>query len=259
VIIINYYWGELILLVHEENTVCFAFHRVISFYPTDGESWANLGTVYIKQNKLKEAFLALKEALRHRRESWQMWDNFLLICLKLGKLQDAIQALHNLLELRDKYIDIEALNYLVELVIADTSHSQSLEGVKIHVQLAELMDKITSKVSVNPELWAIYAKYWIAFNDIEKAVDFRVKQCRSLQTVGWERDASLFKKLIPALQELATTSFKIQSKEVLYSVKLFLKGALNKAKPNFEGTPEFNTLQDCVQQIEELEKKFIAV
>jgi len=123
-----------------------------------------------------------------------MWDNFLLICLKLGKLQDAIQALHNLLELRDKYIDIEALNYLVELVIADTSHSQSLEGVKIHVQLAELMDKITSKVSVNPELWAIYAKYWIAFNDIEKAVDFRVKQCRSLQTVGWERDASLFKK-----------------------------------------------------------------
>jgi Flp pilus assembly protein TadD len=57
------------------------FARVTALFPDDGEAWSNLATSFIRQSKLKEAYTALKEALRHSAENWRIWDNFVIICM----------------------------------------------------------------------------------------------------------------------------------------------------------------------------------
>jgi tetratricopeptide (TPR) repeat protein len=49
-----------------------------------GEAWNNIGSVYLKLKKKREAFLAYQEALKEVRNDWRIWQNFLytaVVCL----------------------------------------------------------------------------------------------------------------------------------------------------------------------------------
>jgi hypothetical protein len=42
----------------------------------------------------------LQEALKHKRESWRMWENLMNVCLDLKKYAEVVYAMHQLLDLR---------------------------------------------------------------------------------------------------------------------------------------------------------------
>ncbi|MQM16363.1 hypothetical protein Taro_049319 [Colocasia esculenta] len=53
-----------------------AFTRAVQLDPENGEAWNNIACLHMIKKRSKESFIAFKEALKFRRSSWQLWENF---------------------------------------------------------------------------------------------------------------------------------------------------------------------------------------
>lgn len=49
------------------------------------EAYANMGAIYMKKREFLKAYGALKEAMKHKPESWKIGENLLSVCLSLGR------------------------------------------------------------------------------------------------------------------------------------------------------------------------------
>ena len=49
-----------------------AFTRVTQQDPEHGEAWNNIAAIWVQLDRNKEAFSALGECVKHKRDSWQV-------------------------------------------------------------------------------------------------------------------------------------------------------------------------------------------
>jgi len=62
-----------------------AFGECVCIDEAQGEAWGNIATCYIYQNRLKEAYSTLEQALKHSERNWKLWSNMITVSLKLKK------------------------------------------------------------------------------------------------------------------------------------------------------------------------------
>ena len=107
------------LEAYEEAIV--AFTRCIQQDMEIGEAWANCGAIHMKMRRHSQAYASLTEALRYKRESWQVIENLMICCLVLEKWREAVIHMNRLLDLRgksDRPVHLDELRHLA-LMVAD--------------------------------------------------------------------------------------------------------------------------------------------
>ncbi len=76
-----------------------AFTKVTMLEPDNGEAWNNIAALWMQQQRWPQAFSALGQATKHKRDSWQTWENYAQAALHTGALLQAVRALAQVLEL----------------------------------------------------------------------------------------------------------------------------------------------------------------
>ncbi|KAJ2084263.1 hypothetical protein H4R24_000205 [Coemansia sp. RSA 988] len=169
-----------------------AFLHVVSIDENNGESWNNLATVYLRLGKDYQvrALHSLREAVKFKHESWQIWSNFLHVSLGLGLLSLSIQAMGRVIDLRAakdgaECIDIDSLRSMIGMM----SHGVAFQGLssaeaerkerKLIVQMeALLVGKIEARITNSAPLWRVMADYWFWRRDCRHCLDNHIKAYR---------------------------------------------------------------------------------
>ncbi len=228
-----------------------AFSRVTMQCPEEGQAHANSGAIHLRQGNWEAAVTAFKESLKHQRDDWRIWDNFLTALLKSNREHwgEAIYVIHRLLDLNDKHkrpVDAVALTMLVE---AATDGFVPVERVE------ELLGRVASVCKTDAAVWDVCATFNENLNrDHEKILDFRQKQWRAIySSSGWERDPLAVARLAAVTDKLVRLYQKSENqKTAMFKARFHLKSMIlrvQKAEVAVE-CQEFLNIQDLLNEVE---------
>lgn len=246
-----------------------AFQSCVCLEPDNAEAWNNLSTAYIRLKKEYKAFLTLQEALKCNYESWQIWENFLLVSTNIGAFREAMKAYHRLMDLRDSFKDVEVLQILTRAVVKSLPDREGADSSLLKPKLKELIGRVSSRHPSEGGVWRVYAQLYEegpegALEDREKALQFLCKAHRcELQAGGWDKDPALFREVIQRALHMGEVSVNVsrskssssEALQILSSSRLSLNSLLTKTKQMHSdvATGEVHSeLRESVQRIETL-------
>ncbi|XP_075969928.1 tetratricopeptide repeat protein 27 [Anticarsia gemmatalis] len=149
--------GYAALMTEQWETSAKAYRRYTYLQPNTFEAWNNLAKVYVQQGDKNRAYRALMEALRFNYDNWKLWENVINVSMNTGHFEDVIRGCHRLLDLQQKFEDIEVLSLLVKAIAEDTKDADGNGAARLRKRVLELFGRITSVHQNKPEIWQLYS------------------------------------------------------------------------------------------------------
>ncbi|PHJ24185.1 tetratricopeptide repeat-containing protein [Cystoisospora suis] len=103
-----------------------AFGRVVALEPDDGDAWGNLAAVHSQREAWTVARICIGEAVKHRRESWRMWDNYVKIAVRLRDVRAVNEGLRHYVSLNMKaQIPVWVYGFLEHVVLTEAPQTSA--------------------------------------------------------------------------------------------------------------------------------------
>ncbi|XP_061376118.1 uncharacterized protein LOC133318158 [Gastrolobium bilobum] len=242
--------GAAALKARDIEKALDAFTRAVQLDPENGEAWNNIACLHLIKKKSKEAFIAFKEALKFKRNSWQLWENYSHVAVDVGNISQALEGAQMVLDMtNNKRVDTELLERITREVEKRLSTSNSvapvrtdnkpntdqfcivdsgselqekISGVSVAGRSREtehlilLLGKVLQQIVKNgngcgPDVWGLYAKWHRINGDLMMCSEALLKQVRSLQGSDTYNDRDRFKRFAKASLELCKVYVEISS------------------------------------------------
>ncbi|MBA0759457.1 hypothetical protein Gotri_022343, partial [Gossypium trilobum] len=259
--------GAAALKARDVEKALDGFTRAVQLDPENGEAWNNIACLHMIKKKSKESFIAFKEALKYKRDSWQMWENYSQVAFDVGNIGQSLEAIKMVLNMtNNKRIDVELLEkimqYLEERTSArltavtnddDLPSQTSSDSIPCSVNpsanaeknagrlrenehLLEFLGKILQQIvrsESRPELWGLYARWHRIKGDLTMCCEALLKQVRSYQGSNLWKDEDRFKSFAQASLDLCEVYMDISSstnsRRELHTAEMHLKNTLKQA------------------------------
>lgn len=149
--------GYAALQVENWQIAATAYRRYTTLEPDSFEAWNNLAQAYIKIGNNRSAHQAILEAIKCNYGNWKVWENLLVVSCDIANFSDVIRAYHNLLDLKDKYLNMDVLNILVYNVCNDMNDCEGLPSKRFLQKTRELVGRVTAIYPGEGFVWELYA------------------------------------------------------------------------------------------------------
>lgn len=256
-----YFYGCLGLEQGNYQLSAEAFTRCITLDDDNSYAWSNLSSSLMKLGKIEESFHALQKAVNAgdtSKKSWKIWENYLTIAVKLGKWDEAINALVVLLESKNE-IDLPILEKLIEILVMQPFD----ESKQTHFQRSciKLVTQDVPKKLNDSYIWKLIAKVnlwmkkpWLALDDYEKSYRSIINNPDLLT------EAKVFQDAVEACEELVSAyenfgemegrhgAGDLVCKDWKYKAKSSIRSLISKSKSSWEFTDEYERLQELKEQ-----------
>jgi RNAse (barnase) inhibitor barstar len=134
-------------------------------------------------------------------------------------------------------------------VLVDVAISKDSSEV-FHKRIAQLFGRITNKITNNPSLWNLYARFHKEGGDNEKAFEAHLRAYRALQTSGWEKDLVSVEQIAKVCLDIVTFSESIGKREKFIQVKMLLQNLILRIKDYFSNHIFYEQLTQALENIE---------
>ncbi|KAK4598899.1 hypothetical protein RGQ29_016089 [Quercus rubra] len=281
--------GAAALKARDVQKALDGFTRAVQLDPDNGEAWNNIACLHMINKRSKESFIAFKEALKFKRDSWQLWENFCHVALDVGNIDQALEAIQKVSDMTsNKRIDIELLKRIMIVVErrASTDHSgspvmiiddnftdqecpadsqidrlnestnaESVERRSRETQHLEILGKVLQRMVRNDgraDIWGLYARWHKIKGDLTMCSEALLKQVRSYQGSDLWKDRDRFKSFAQASLDLCKVYMEISSSTGSRRELLAAEMHLKniiKQAESFSDTEEFRVLQACLDEV----------
>lgn len=229
-----------------------AFRQCTNLDPDSHETWNNLAAAYIKNNQKDKAHTILQEAIKQDYENWKVWENYLWTSTDCGYFDEVLKAYHRLLDLKEKYTDVDVLRILCQAVEQNLNNSKGQSILALKSKILQLFGRIVSAVVNESKIYWYYAKIVFYFGqlddqDISKCIELSNENAdkaftllqKSLRCLinqpNWELEVEKCKEIIDLSIKILEECFQYgnhveNTKELFASFKLNIKSIINKLK-----------------------------
>ncbi|KAL9665683.1 hypothetical protein QQ045_021104 [Rhodiola kirilowii] len=244
--------GSAVLKARDIEKALDEFTRAVQLDPENGEAWNNIACLHMIRKKNKESCVAFKEALKFKRNSWQLWENYAQVSADVGNFTQALEAVQMVLELtNNKRTDATLLeSVMVELEKA-TSNRQStnFENVAHLCQPSDSIDE--SARTEHLILTSREIEYLLELiGNILQRVQFVIGLA---QMCG---KTEKFKKYVHASLDLCKVYTEIflstESRRELMAAEMHLKNVIKQAI-EFSDTDDYRSLQACLNEVKNIQ------
>ncbi|KPJ05034.1 Tetratricopeptide repeat protein 27 [Papilio xuthus] len=204
--------GYAALLTEKWELSAKAYRRYTYLHPNTFEAWNNLAKVYVKQGDKQRAYRALMESLRFNYDNWKVWENIVLVSMDTGHVEDVVRGVHRLLDLRDKYDDLEVLTLLVRAIVDQQEQGDADSAARLRKRALELFGRITSIHQNKPEIWQLYSH--LSTNYLLKAQRLQKAYKGYTQSGNWPNNPDTCMKVMELTQLLLQHSLKARQEAV---------------------------------------------
>ncbi|XP_022134957.1 tetratricopeptide repeat protein 27 homolog [Momordica charantia] len=258
--------GAAALKARDIETALDGFTRAVQLDPENGEAWNNIACLHMIKKRSKEAFIAFKEALKFKRNSWQLWENYSHVALDTGNIGQALEAVQKVIDMtNNNRVDVDLLERIMQEVErkASNSHSEShhreadlvVEKSRETDHLVELIGKILRQIvrgGTGGDIWGLYARWHKIKGDFTMCSEALLKQVRSYQGSDLWKDKDRYIKFAQASLELCRVYMHISSttgsQRELYAAEMHLKNTVKQAV-GFSDTQEYRDLESCLDEV----------